>query len=85
MEMHSNIKGLLWVDFDPKCVKICTFSILHQLVWVLLHMLDNLFLNGTSYNYFSNLKLFSNRGMYLNPEFDLWELWYSVFLLYEDW
>ena len=47
MEMYSNIKGLMWIDFEQKCVKICTFSILHQLVRVLLHMLDNLFLNGT--------------------------------------
>ena len=67
MEMHSNIEGLMWVDFDQKCVKICTFSILHWLVQVLLHMLVNLFLNGTSYNYFSKLKLLSNRGMYLKP------------------
>ena len=71
MEMHNNIEGLMWIDFEQKSVKICTFSILHQLVRVLLHMLDNLFLNGTSYNYFSNLKLFSDRGMYPNPEFDL--------------
>ena len=57
----------MWVDFDQKCVKICTFSIQHWLVQVLLLMLVNLFLNGTSYNYFSKLKLFSNRGMYLKP------------------
>ena len=29
MEMHSNIEAPIWVDFEQKYVKLCTFSILH--------------------------------------------------------
>ena len=36
MDIHSIIDGLMWVDFEQKCVKLCAFSILHWLVQVLL-------------------------------------------------
>ena len=28
MEMHGIIEGLMWVNFEQKLVKLCTFSFL---------------------------------------------------------
>ena len=35
--MHSIIDGLMWVNFEQKCVKLYTFSILHLLRRLLLY------------------------------------------------